>query len=119
DPAGNATKLYETDAIAVTALALDSHGNLYAATLADGKIFKIPAGKKEGAEFCRLRAPYIWALAFDKEDRLYAGTGPDGKIYRVGIDGKAEEWFAAEEANILSLALDGDGALLAGGSDRG
>jgi len=119
DKAGNATKLYETDAIAVTALALDTHGNLFAATLADGKVFKIPAGKKEGAEFCRLRAPYVWSLAFDKENRLYAGTGPDGKIYRVSTDGKAEEWFAAEEANILSLALDGEGALLAGGSDRG
>lgn len=119
DKAGNATKLFETDAIAVTALALDSHGNLYAATLADGKIFKIPAGKKEGAEFCRLRAPYVWALAVDKDDRLFAGTGPDGKIYRVNSEGKAEEWFAAEEANILSLALDAEGALLAGGSDRG
>ncbi|MEI6083754.1 MAG: hypothetical protein WCS70_05585 [Verrucomicrobiota bacterium] len=119
DKAGNATKLYETDAIAVTALALDSHGNLFAATLADGKIFKIPAGKKEGAEFCRLRAPYVWSLAIDKDNRLYAGTGPDGKIYRVSTDGKAEEWFAGEEANILSLALDGEGGLLAGGSDRG
>jgi hypothetical protein len=119
DKDGRATKLYQTDAIAVTALALDSRGNLFAATLADGKIFKIAAGKKEGAEFCRLRAPYVWSLAMDKEDRLYAGTGPDGKIYRVNPDGKAEEWFAAEEANILSLALDGEGALLAGGSDRG
>ncbi len=117
---GQATKLFETEAIAVTAIALDSRGNLYAATMAEGKIFKIPAGKdKEGAEFCRLRAPYVWALAVDKQDRLFAGTGPDGKIYRIEPDGKAEEWFAAEESNILSLALDADGALLAGGSDRG
>ena len=117
---GQATKLFETEAIAVTALALDSRGNLYAATMAEGKIFKIPAGKdKEGAEFCRLRAPYVWALAVDKQDQLFAGTGPDGKIYRIAPDGKAEEWFAAEESNLLSLALDADGALLAGGSDRG
>jgi hypothetical protein len=116
---GQPGKIFETDAIAVTALATDSRGNVYAATLADGKIFKIPAGKKECAEFCRLRAPYVWSLVFDKDDRLYAGTGPDGKIYRVNPDGKAEEWFAAEESNILSLALDADGALLAGGSDRG
>ena len=116
---GQATKLYETDAIAVTALATDSHGNIYAATLADGKIFKVTPDKKQGAEFCKLRAPYIWSLAFDKQDRLYAGTGPDGKIYRVSSDGKAEEWYAAEESNIHSLALDADGSLLAGGSDRG
>lgn len=119
---GQATKLFETEAIAVTAIALDSRGNLYAATMAEGKVFKIPAGKdKEGAEFCRLRAPYVWALAVDKQDRLFAGTGPDGKIYRIEPDGKSEEWFAAEESNILSLALDPaqDGTLLAGGSDRG
>jgi hypothetical protein len=116
---GQAGRIFQTDAIAVTALAIDSHGNVYAATLAEGKIFKIPAGKKDGTEFCRVRAPYVWSLAFDKDDRLYAGTGPDGKIYRISTDGKSEEWFAGEEANILSLALDADGALLAGGSDRG
>ena len=71
---GQVAKIFETDAIAVTALAVDSRGNVYVATMAEGKIFKIPAGKKEGAEFCRLRAPYVWSLAFDKEDRLFAGT---------------------------------------------
>lgn len=124
---GRATKLFQTDSIAVTALALDSRGNLYAATMAEGKIFKIPAGKDaKGAEFCKLPAPYVWSLAVDNQDRLFAGTGPDGKIYRIGADGTAEEWFAAEESNILSLALDAGGgpnssgqALLAGGSDRG
>ncbi|HUK82979.1 MAG TPA: hypothetical protein VLZ12_10150 [Verrucomicrobiae bacterium] len=116
---GQATKLYETDAIAVTALATDSRGDIYAGTLADGRVFKISADKKQGAEFCKLRAPYVWALAVDNRDRLYAGTGPDGKIYRIAPDGKAEEWYASEESNILCLALDADGALLAGGSDRG
>ncbi|MCG3146853.1 MAG: hypothetical protein PCFJNLEI_00287 [Verrucomicrobiae bacterium] len=119
DKAGNATRLFETDAIAVTALALDSQGNLFAATLAEGKIFKLPAGKKEAAEFCRLRAPYVWSLAVDKSDRLFAGTGPDGKLYRISPDGKAEEWFAAEESNLLCLAVDADETVLAGGGDRG
>lgn len=115
-----ATKLFETDAIAVTALALDSRGNLYAATMAEGKIFKMPPGRdKQGAEFCKLRAPYVWSLAIDKQGNLFAGTGPDGKLYRISSDGKAEEWFATEESNLLSLAFDADGALLAGGSDRG
>jgi len=112
-------KIAETDAIAVTALAIDSRGNIYAATLAEGRIYKISADRKQSAEFCRLRAPYIWALVVDKDDHLFAGTGPDGKIYRISADGKAEEWFVAEDSNILSLALDAQGALLAGGSDRG
>ena len=40
-------------------------------------------------------------------------------MFHVSPDGKVEEWFAAEDSNILSLALDASGALLAGGSDRG
>ena len=121
---GNATKLFEANSIAVTALALDSRGNLYAATMAEGKIFKIPTtGKKTEIKsdepFCKLRAPYIWALAIDKQDRLFAGTGPDGKVFHIDADGKAEEWYVAEDSNILCLAFDQEGALLAGGSDRG
>jgi hypothetical protein len=112
-------KVYATDATAVTALALDANGNLFAGTLPQGKIFRVPAGKDTATEFCRLRAPYIWALTIDKTGALFAGTGPDGKIYRVTPAGKAEEWFAAEEANILCLAWDAEGRLLAGGSDRG
>lgn len=120
DKDGKVTKLFETDAIAVTSLAVDSRGNVFAATMAEGKIFKIvPAKEKTSAEFCRLRAPYVWALVVDKQDHLFAATGPDGKIYRVGADGKPEEWYAAEESNLISLALDGDGSLLAGSGDRG
>ena len=121
---GKTTKLFEADSIAVTALALDSHGNLYAATMPEGKIYKIPTGGKavevkSDEPFCKLRAPYVWSLVVDKQGGLFAGTGPDGKIFRIGTDGKAEEWFAAEDSNILCLALDAGGALLAGGSDRG
>jgi outer membrane protein assembly factor BamB len=121
---GRTTKLFEADSIAVTAVALDSRGNLYAATMPEGKIYKISTTGKAAAvktdePFCKLRAPYIWSLIVDKQDRLFAGTGPDGKIFHVGVDGKAEEWYAAEDSNILCMALDADGALLAGGSDRG
>ncbi|HVM60898.1 MAG TPA: WD40 repeat domain-containing protein [Verrucomicrobiae bacterium] len=121
---GRTTKLFEADTIAVTALALDSRGNLYAATMPDGKIYKISttnkaAGTKPEEAWCRLRAPYIWSLIVDKKDQIFAGTGPDGKVFHISPDAKAEEWFTAEDSNILSLALDAKGALLAGGSDRG
>jgi len=121
---GRTTKLFEADSIAVTAVALDSRGNLYAATMPEGKIYKISTTGKAAAmkmdePFCKLRAPYVWSLIVDKQDRLFAGTGPDGKIFRIGPDGKAEEWYTAEDSNILGLALDADGTLLAGGSDRG
>ena len=121
---GKTMKLFEADSIAVTTMAIDSRGNLYAATMPEGKIFKVAtsgkaAGVKLDEPFCKLRAPYIWSLIVDKQDHLFAGTGPDGKVFRIGPDGGTEEWYAAEDANILCLALDADGALLAGGSDRG
>ena len=121
---GRTTKLLEADTIAVTALTLDSRGNLYAATMPDGKIYKIStsnkaAGTKPEEAYCRLRAPYIWSLVTDKKDQIFAGTGPDRKVFHISQDGKVEEWFAAEDSNILCLTLEADGALLAGGSDRG
>jgi len=116
---GQPSKVFETEATAVTALAADAAGNVYAATLAEGKIFKITAGGNKGAEFCRLRSPYVWALAVAKDGALFAATGPDGKLYRITPDAQAEVWYDAEEANLVSLAVDGDGALLAGGGERG
>jgi hypothetical protein len=121
---GRTTKLFEADSIAVTTIALDSRGNLYVATMTEGKVYKITTSGKAVATkadepFCKLRAPYVWSLIVDKQDRLFAGTGPDGKIFHIGPDGKVEEWYAAEDSNILCLAFDTDGAVLAGGSERG
>ncbi|HUJ71797.1 MAG TPA: hypothetical protein VLZ30_06105, partial [Verrucomicrobiae bacterium] len=114
---GRTMKLFGTDSIAITALALDSRGNLYAATMPDGRVYKIPTtGKavevKLDEPFSKLRAPYIWSLLVDKQGQLFAGTGPDGKIFSIGADGKAEEWFTAEDSNILCLGLDSEGGLL-------
>ncbi len=119
---GKVTRLFTNDAVAVTALALDEQNNLYAGTLAEGKIFKVAAGaapETAPAEFCRLAAPYLWALLVDKQNHLFAATGPTGKIYRISPGGEVDEWYAAEDSNFLCLALDAEGALLAGGSDRG
>jgi hypothetical protein len=125
-PDGAIARLLQTDAIAITSLALDSQGNLYAATLADGKIYKLPAAKPPAAEgaaaakpFCILRSPYIWSIVTDRQDHIFAATGPDGKIIRISPDAKTEDWYIAEESNILCLALAADGTLYAGGSDRG
>src|ERR1017187_4414403 len=68
---GRTTKLFEADSIAVTAVALDSRGNLYAATMPEGKIYRTSTtGKAAVAKmdepFCKLRAPYIWSLIVDK-----------------------------------------------------
>ncbi len=117
-PDGKVTLLFTNDTVAVTALAVDAHDDLYAGTLAEGNIFKLH-GKAVPTEFCKLASPYVWALVMDKQGNLFAATGPDGKIYKITPDGQAEEWYSAEDANFLCLAFDAEGALLAGGSDRG
>ncbi len=129
---GQTHRILETDAIAVTALALDAKGNLVAGTLADGKLYRLtPERIREIAEgkeckerekvsaYGQLESPYVWALTLGKDGRLYAGTGPDGKVYVVEEDGTSSVWFESVDANILSLAWDAGGVLLAGGSDRG
>ena len=120
------TLLMETDAVAITAMAIDPKGSLFVATIADGKLYKIDnAGEAEGKlnkkehEFCRLGSPYIWDMVIDKEGRLFVATGPAGRIYRISAEGKPEKWFTAEETSVMSLALAEDGALYAGGGSRG
>jgi outer membrane protein assembly factor BamB len=121
-----AVRLLETDAIAVTALARDSAGNIYAATMADGRVYKIPANQGatriEAAEsvlFCKLSVNYIWALVLDQNDQLFAATGPGGQIMKIDAQGNAEPWYTVDESSVVSLAFSADGTLYAGGGDRG
>ena len=65
------------------------------------------------------RPVHLVARLPTRKTRFSPARVPDGKVFHISPDGKVEEWFAAEDSNILSLALDATGALLAGGSDRG
>ena len=68
-PDGAVRKLFETDNVAVTALARDRAGKLLAATIPHGKILN-----EAGEVFCQLPAAYVWALVFDKDGHLFAGV---------------------------------------------
>jgi outer membrane protein assembly factor BamB len=135
---GNGGKIYkltgdvakvvaETDALVVSALALDASGTLYAGTLPKGKIYAVdkatsgsPAKARElialpGAE-------HIAALALDaKKKLLYAATGPEGKVFAIQLGGKeakADVLYDGEASHIMALALADDGTLYAGTSDE-
>lgn len=115
-----------TGQLVVTALLLDNKGDLYAATLPDPVIWKIPeprkisAAKKVSAEkWVTLPegTKHVWALEYDvKKGTIYAGTGPEGKIFALGRDKKPQVVLDSNEEHILSLALGQNGKLYAGTS---
>lgn len=112
-PDGKTTTLLTSKTLAVQSLAFGPNGALYAATMPDGKLYKLdpaanspidaatakpifdlasasPAhpenasGKSaDPAEKPENRSHYIWAITFDRSGLLYLATGGPGVIYRL------------------------------------
>ncbi len=108
----------DTKELAVTSLAEDAKGNVYAATIPDGKIYKVTQGKAE--VFVTLPdTTHVWALAFDKTKTvMFAATGPEGKVFRVDMTGKAEVYYKSDETHLVSLAVAPNGEVYAGSSGK-
>jgi hypothetical protein len=63
---------------------------------------------------------YIWSLAFDAAtSTLYVGTGDKGVIYKIDAAGKAGVLADTNETNIVTLAVDKNGSVLAGTDPSG
>jgi hypothetical protein len=63
-------------------------------------------------------AESIWDLAWDAtRHRLYAATGPHGQVFSIDAQGRADLYWDAPAAHVMSLALTPDGTLYAGTSD--
>src|SRR5712691_4012905 len=69
----------ETGQLAVTSLVTGFGKAVFAATIPNGRIFRLDGGK--ASKFVDLDgADHVWALAFDaKQGALFAATGPRGK----------------------------------------
>lgn len=112
---GDTELLAETGQLLVSSLSLGPDGVIYAGTLPEGRVFKItPDGALE--ELARPEGvEHIWDLHWDERRRvLYAATGPHGQIFSIAPNGQTEVHFDSEDPHMMSLALDSDGALLAG-----
>ncbi len=148
-PDGKSTKLLETKDVSVQAVRIGPDGMLYAATLPNGKVYRLdPNGpevkldnapprvyKQDGAHAGNSAPPvvfdpervnpqptYIWDLAFDAKGRLYIATGGPAAIYRVDLkkpDAVPERFFLSSEQHIRALLFGRDGALYAGTDGRG
>ncbi|HZC43228.1 MAG TPA: hypothetical protein VE195_03575 [Acidobacteriaceae bacterium] len=113
-PDGKSTPLLETKDVSVQVVKIGPDGMLYAATLPNGKVYRIdPNGPevkidnaphpvyKQGdavapktgsaadvvfdSSTLNPKATYIWDLAFDAAGRMYVATGGPATIYRVDI----------------------------------
>lgn len=112
-------KLFGDPALAyVWAMAVDSHGRLYAAGGSDAKVVRVTGTEKPVTVFesSDLEAQ---ALAIDKQDNLYVGTSPDGKVYKVTSDGQHTVFFDPKAKYIWALAFDSTGTLFVATGDTG
>ncbi|MDB4941442.1 MAG: hypothetical protein JWP97_976 [Labilithrix sp.] len=118
--AGDAVTLFaDTGALAVTSMVQAKGGAIYAATMPDGKIFRISQGKAD--VFATLPdASHVWALVLDRAGTgLFAATGPEGKVFRVEPSGASSVYYRCSEGHLVSLAMMDNGDLLAGSSGKG
>ncbi len=108
----------DTGENAVSALAVDRAGTVYAATTS-GKIYRVSTGKAD--VFATIPGvDGIFALAADKAGTaLFAGTGSDGAVVRVDASGTSSVYFKTDEPFVVSLAVADDGAVYAGTGGKG
>lgn len=88
--------------VAVSALAADENGTIYAASVPGGSIWSVD-GKGKARLLCKVEEPIVTSLCTDEHGNLYAGVAGSGKIYKISADGHAQDFFAAPVAHILSL----------------
>jgi hypothetical protein len=122
----------------IWSIAADQSGNLYAATGAPARVYRItPQG--QSSTIFEPQELQVQALAVDKNGILYAATNPDGKVYRIertagapAAKGKAEPeknksssefsasvFFDPGTKYIWDLVFDNSGNLYVATGDHG
>jgi hypothetical protein len=96
----------------IFALVVGPDGALYAGTSPDGNVYRITPDGKSSLYFSP-HAKYIWSLAFSGDD-LYVGTGTNGEIFKVTAAGHGAPFYGTQQAQVMSLATDHAGNLIAG-----
>ncbi|HEY0005969.1 MAG TPA: hypothetical protein VGB17_14400 [Pyrinomonadaceae bacterium] len=113
---GRGSLLYDAAELDVTALAVGRDGALFAGTSPDGKVYRIAADGRAEVYFDP-PDKYIWSLALMPDGSLAVGSGDNGKLYRVrAANAKPEASLLLDtnETHVISLAVDGQGNLIAG-----
>jgi hypothetical protein len=140
-------KIFESKALAVQVVKVGPDGALYAATIPDGRVYRLKPettadesnaevvfdlakvdgdssdAKKAGDGAADgKKARYIWDLTFDSAGRLYVASGGPAAVYRIDVKqakATAEVFFKCDEQHIRTLAWDRSGNLIAGSDGSG
>jgi WD40 repeat protein len=135
-PAGVSTRLFSTKELTVQTVRVGPDGSVYAATVPDGKVYRIKPGQSglddstATVVFDAAASPakptgqahYIWDLAFDAQGALYVATGGPAAIYKVDVSTDkphAEVFFESDEQHIRCLLFEPNGNLIAGSDGAG
>jgi len=127
---GNVTNLYEAAVdgpeVAVTALAADSQGNLYAGLSPAGRVLRFNGGDGKPDLIFQTGDTFVNALEFDAKGRLLVATGGvHGALYRIDQPATArangavpQPLATVPQAHILSISVGSD-AIYAGTGNEG
>jgi len=99
-------KLAELKGAVVSAMAQLPGGDLLAATLPGGVIYRVDA-KGKISNFAELKVEQIWAIV-PHQGRLLIGTGPKGELYSLSSEGKDTKILIdSDEKDILAVLTIG------------
>src|SRR4051812_5118530 len=115
DPSYTSSIYFDPKTKYIWDLALDVHGNLYAATGDQGQIFKVTK-PGEGTVFFKSDEAHIRVLALDPQGDLIAGSDGSGLIYRISPTGEAFVLYSANKKEITAITLDDAGNIYAAAS---
>ena len=117
-----------TPSSAVWATAVGPNGEIYAATGAPARVYRIAPGSQPTPIF-QPQELQVQALVVDKNGVLYAATNPDGKVYKIERnsagtsksegDWKSSVFFDPGTKYIWALAFDSAGDLFVATGDHG
>jgi len=113
-----AEKVFSTKELVITSFARVGD-NIFAATIPNGKIFKMEANGN-WSEFAKLPCKYIWQILPGGEKvYLYAATGNEGKVFKVNADGTSSVVYESKTENILCMSQDNKNNIYLGTSRKG
>jgi len=90
------------DAVAIPAMAADSKGTVYAASIPGGKIWAINEKDKPSLVY-DAKEPIVTSLCVDAHDNLFVGAAGSGKVYRLSPAREATLFFDSRQAHVLCM----------------